>query len=69
MAQNMGTMSQSTATNAASMRPLFTIAEANIMHSPMLKRINHIISMHTDDTLICIACGIVFAALTMSFFI
>lgn len=39
------------------------------MQSPMLTRINHIIAMHTDDILICIACGIVFAALTLSFFI
>ena len=37
--------------------------------SPMLKRINHTVAMHADDTMICIACGIVFAALTMSFFI
>lgn len=37
--------------------------------SPMLTRINHTITMHADDTLICIACGIVFAALTMSFII
>lgn len=42
--------------------------ESNTM-SPMLKRINHIAAMHTDDTLLCLACGVVFAALTIAFFI
>ena len=37
--------------------------------SPMLTRINHIIAMHTDDTLLCLACGVVFACLTVAFFI
>lgn len=37
--------------------------------SPMLKRINHNISMRTDDTLLCISCGVVFAALTMAFIV
>ena len=37
--------------------------------SPMLKRINHIAVMRADDTILCIACGVVFAVLTISFFI
>ena len=37
--------------------------------SPMLKRINHIAAMRADDTILCIACGVVFAALTMAFII
>lgn len=35
--------------------------------SPMLKRINQETNKH--DNLICIACGIVLAVLTVSFFI
>ena len=37
--------------------------------SPMLKHINHAAAMHADDTLLCVACGIVFAILTIAFFI
>ena len=43
--------------------------KGNIMQSPMLKKINHIAAMRADDTLLCIACGIVFATLTMAFII
>lgn len=37
--------------------------------SPMLKRIKHIAALRADDTLLCIACGIVFSVLTMAFII
>ena len=41
------------------------VSERN--RSPMLKRINQ--TSTKNDTLLCIVCGIVFAALTVSFFI
>lgn len=34
--------------------------------SPMLTRINE---THSKDTLLCVVCGIVFACLTIAFFI
>jgi len=39
------------------------------MSSPLITRVNHNLTMHTDDILISIACGIVFATLTIAFII
>lgn len=36
--------------------------------SPLIKRVKHDLSMHTDDLLISIACGVIFATLTLAFF-
>jgi hypothetical protein len=36
--------------------------------SPLIQRVKHNLDHKIDDLLICLACGIVFAALTIAFF-
>lgn len=37
--------------------------------SPLIQRVKHDLTMHTDDLLISLACGTILAVLTVSFFI